>query len=560
MTWNKELSINKIVQFLYAGGTTSILLYLTLHMKQLGITVTEISTIYAILYVASIIGPPISGIMADKLGNYTWVVFISMILNIIFHVSLLYVPERPRNPLTLSCGPHGYALNRASCDTCHELANTNLKVTLQNCEFDCARHPPLMQFCFHSEDNGICQSFNLTDQITINGTIESWQDGDRCGHTWQMLEYEGEVYEHFSCCGCPIRCQVPEELRCVHPDDEHASKTFWIYLVLRTIATMSMNSLFTMMDALTVAIVKQHGGEYGKQRLWFIVGMAAIPPLAGYVVDRYAVAVGYFDYMPVFYLGAGMTFLSGLLIIRKDVKVDRANQNILQDLKKLFTKVEINMFLLIILLMGSNWGFLESFLFIYLKELNAPNYLMGLTLTVGSIIGVPVTFTADQIVKKLGCPTIFIISFFAYAIRHFGYSCISDPWMVFPFELLEVFTHQLMWVATMTFCPLITPKGLLATMVSLVGTVHFSIGQGVGSLVGGHLIAGLGMPAAFRTFSAIALSAGLFYVIFHFSYTKKKLAARELEDERQQVSEEDRSVFDCDEQTPTSVMHKNSRE
>lgn len=48
--------------------------------------------------------------------------------------------------------------------------------------------------------------------------------------------------------------------------------------------------------------------------------------------------------------------------------------------------------------------------------------------------------------------------------------------MVFPFEVLEVFTYQIMWVAAATYCPILAPKGLLATMTGLVGSVHYSFG------------------------------------------------------------------------------------
>jgi len=33
--------------------------------------------------------------------------------------------------------------------------------------------------------------------------------------------------------------------------------------------------------------------------------------------------------------------------------------------------------ILVIFVLGNFWGFIESFLFLYLKELGAPNYLLG---------------------------------------------------------------------------------------------------------------------------------------------------------------------------------------
>lgn len=58
-------------------------------------------------------------------------------------------------------------------------------------------------------------------------------------------------------------------------------------------------------------------------------------------------------------------------------QVEMSSKTLLQDLKELVTKAEINIFLVMMLLMGSSWGFIESYLFVFLKELNAPNYLLG---------------------------------------------------------------------------------------------------------------------------------------------------------------------------------------
>jgi hypothetical protein len=44
---------------------------------------------------------------------------------------------------------------------------------------------------------------------------------------------------------------------------------------------------------------------------------------------------------------------------------------------KLLKYPELVVFLLMIFILGTMWGFVESYLFIFLKELKAPNYLLG---------------------------------------------------------------------------------------------------------------------------------------------------------------------------------------
>lgn len=52
-----------------------------------------------------------------------------------------------------------------------------------------------------------------------------------------------------------------------------------------------------------------------------------------------------------------------------------------------------------------------------------------------------------------------------------------DPWWVFPFEAIESLAVHLMWVAAATYCALLAPKNLLATLIGVIGMSHFSLGK-----------------------------------------------------------------------------------
>ena len=81
------------------------------------------------------------------------------------------------------------------------------------------------------------------------------------------------------------------------------------------------------------------------------------------------------------------------------------------------------------------------------EDLNAPIYLLGLTITTGSLVSIPFLFYSDPIVNKVGVINIFIIALAMYGVRYLGYSFITCAWYAFPFEALEVFTLYLMRVA-----------------------------------------------------------------------------------------------------------------
>jgi hypothetical protein len=67
-----------------------------------------------------------------------------------------------------------------------------------------------------------------------------------------------------------------------------------------------------------------------------------------------------------------------LLITRLDVDIERVEPSSLAaGLRKLIRLIDVDVFMMMMLLLGTCWGFLESFLFIFLMELNANSYLLG---------------------------------------------------------------------------------------------------------------------------------------------------------------------------------------
>lgn len=91
----------------------------------------------------------------------------------------------------------------------------------------------------------------------------------------------------------------------------------------------------------------------------------------------------------------------------------------------------------------------------------------------------------------------------------------SDAWWCFPFEAMEALSCHLMWVAAATYCTLLSPKGLLATLIGVLGMAHFSLGRGSGSFCGGFLIGHVGTREAFRYMGSLAVVGGLGYMIIH---------------------------------------------
>ena len=121
-----------------------------------------------------------------------------------------------------------------------------------------------------------------------------------------------------------------------------------------------------------------------------------------------------------------------------------------------------------------------------------------------------------------------------------------DPWLCLPFEAMEAVTVHMMAVASSMYCAAAAPPGLLATLNGAVGSVHYSFGnrlilfrfwvflshhfwrylsliagRGLGSFIGGILMANYGTRNTFQIFGTGAGICAVVYFVLHRFYLVK---------------------------------------
>jgi len=328
-----------------------------------------------------------------------------------------------------------------------------------------------------------------------------------------------------------MECEAESDLigYCSYEIGENRLITNSVYFFLRMVATMALACVFIMLDAQTIqmcSLEEQMGkkGSYGRQILYKTLAQAIISPLVGLLMDYITELTGSTNYIAPFLISdvllvitmISICFIQGDIGLPKDVST-------WDGIKVIFTNVSMLIYMVMMFVCGSCYGFVETFLFVYLKEdLHAPIYLLGLTITTGALVSIPFLYYSDWIVKKVGMVNVIIIALLMYGVRYVGYSYITCAWFAFPFEALEVFTLFLLRVGSSKYIQAQAPPGTLATMTGLSGGAHFGFGKGMGGLIGGILKDQLKSTAlAFRVFGCGAFAMGLIYAAFHFMYGRK---------------------------------------
>ncbi|XP_031619011.1 uncharacterized protein LOC116338090 isoform X2 [Contarinia nasturtii] len=658
---NSNLIMLKITLFVMYGATSSLLPYLTIHMQSIGLTIEEIAIIYLALPFTTFLSPPLTGFLVDKFGKYKPVVVMSLLLNAVFHHSLMMIPQQEipgavpkayvmKHPMTNAVEVWWSPCPSRECpeeegidivvDQCLDhclLLEQNPKIEIIAPPTKSPMRPPV------TEDNGDIDDLNFhlskhkhkdikghysstttysstteppTTTSKLNETLENqnvtseeeggWvlADADDAAHflldlhpylgppkenlgivveqddnetvtdfktrfgeklLWDNFVNVTELEEGDLRCGglvvltnmsgisnnrlnelaadcmvqeCAFRHGGPE--MCPPDYIESDDSVFWIYFFLRFLATTMLSAGVTIMDPIALTMIEKYGGDFGRERLFSSFGMAIFSPITGLLIDQTSRGLGYTDYSAAFYTYDILLIISTITVILMPIGEKLPADNVFRDLFNLLKLPHVMTFILFLFFLGNFWGFIESFLFLYLKELGAPNYLLGITITVGTVSSIPFLYSAEKITRAFGHVNLIIVAFFSHAARLVGYSFIEDAWWCFPFEAMESLSCHLMWVAAATYCAILAPKGLLATLIGVLGMAHFSLGRGSGSFFGGFLIGNVGTREAFRYMGLMAVVGGVLYYGLHLAYLKKFDMIDEKDDEPAENGEADK--------------------
>ncbi|KAI8118630.1 Major facilitator superfamily domain-containing protein 6 [Lucilia cuprina] len=688
---NPNLIMLKITLFVMYGATSSLLPYLTIHMQSIGLTVEEIAIIYLALPFTTFLSPPITGFLVDKFGKYKPVVVMSLLLNAIFHHSLLFIPqqeipgvvpsafvmrhpdsgdievwwspcpsrecpEEPElelavnqcvdycllqesatttttastlfspsteyyavtdkiaiqktQPTTTTSKPFlatsAVALPSSSPASAAEFptsttisqplgiadgaatqtptATTTRSIFQDVLNMSATMFPPvvtsLSSMSMLEQQDWNLESLDM-ENITA-ATTYSWVHSNASDSTYFMLQMHPDLADPIEQLGMEIEQDDNEtvtdfkqrfgekrlwemqinvtdleelDLRCggiarrhnmsrvsnetvtcmvqrctftlnapeiCPPDYKETDDTiFWIYFMLRFLATTMLSAGVTIMDPIALTMIEKYGGDFGRERLFSSIGMAIFSPITGIMIDYFSRGLGYTDYSAAFYTYDILLIISTVSVLMMPLGEKLPADNVFRDLWNLLKMPHVITFIFFLFILGNFWGFIESFLFLYLKELGAPNYLLGITITVGTVSSIPFLYGAEKITRIFGHVNLIIIAFFSHAGRLVGYSFIENAWWCFPFEAMEALSCHLMWVAAATYCSILAPKSLLATLIGVLGMAHFSLGRGSGSFSGGLLIGQFGTRDAFRYMGLLAVVGGIAYGLLHLVWLRK---------------------------------------
>jgi MFS transporter, PPP family, 3-phenylpropionic acid transporter len=241
-------------------------------------------------------------------------------------------------------------------------------------------------------------------------------------------------------------------------------------------------------DTATMRLLGENRQMYGRLRLGGTVGYALAAAIAGVLVQRYGLPAAFWG-------GAGLyalTLLSNQNLWVPAPVAKAGPVSVGGGSRALMTNPRWLLFLVGGFSGGVMLAATNSYLFSYLQELGASEGTMGLALTLGTLVEVPVLFFGNHLLRWLKPYRLYMVALVISAARMLLLGMARDANQVLVIQLLTGLTFPPMWIAGVAYAHDSAPPGLSATAQGIFGATVFGFGMAVGGFAGGPLLTSIG--------------------------------------------------------------------
>ena len=278
--------------------------------------------------------------------------------------------------------------------------------------------------------------------------------------------------------------------------------SFLPLFLLVILSTVFFSVLNPLLNSASMYMLGEKKELYGRIRLGGTLGFSLTAVVAGYFVESHGLKFAFWG-------GAGILLFALLLSQKLEHGAEESKKTTdWRNMLELLKKPHFQLFLLISLSGGISFATLNAYLFPYMKTLGAGESLMGIALTVGTLIEIPVLFFSDRFVKRFKAYHLLLFSLAMTGLRFLLLVVAPSSSFVLAVQLLNGFNYPLLTVAGVTYADEYAPEGFRATAQGLFIASYAGIGSAIGGFAGGLFFESLGakgMYLAFCIFVSVVL-------------------------------------------------------
>jgi MFS transporter, PPP family, 3-phenylpropionic acid transporter len=254
----------------------------------------------------------------------------------------------------------------------------------------------------------------------------------------------------------------------------------------------------SLADSATMYMLAEKKEMYGRVRVGGTIGFGLAAYLAGILVQRYGLSLAFW--------GGGvlmlLAFISSQKLIHNPGTVRESTRH---GMLALLSNRRWLLFLVLAFAGGVAMAGNNTYLFPFMQELGAPESMMGLAMTIGTISEMPVLFFGHHLVRRFKPFKLLVLAMVFTGLRLLAFAASGTPNLVLVVQLFNGLAFPAMWIAGVTYAYENAPSGLSASAQGMFGAMVFGFGSAVGGFAGGPLLESLGGRGMYNVFGLTVL-------------------------------------------------------
>lgn len=275
-------------------------------------------------------------------------------------------------------------------------------------------------------------------------------------------------------------------------------RTFWPVFTLLVLFTIFIAPVGAFADSATMSQLAAEKAYYGRLRLGGTIGFGISAAVSGAVVQNYGLKIAFWG-------SAALLFFSLLVSQNFIFSPTNIGERIKGGAFGLLRNARWSLFLTLAFAGGLSFAPINIYFYPYLREIGAPESLMGLALTVGTLSEIPVLLFSDRLLRRFHAFGVLLLSVSFVVLRMLLLSATNSPGVALVLQLLNGVTIPLMIVAGVSYAAEHAPESLRSSAQGLFTMVFMGIGNGLGGFISGVLIGSYGGQGMYLFFGLVTL-------------------------------------------------------
>ncbi|NXF74486.1 MFSD6 protein, partial [Sclerurus mexicanus] len=561
---NNDLLISKVFYFFFYSAYGSLYPLLPVYYKQLGMSPSQSGLLVGIRYFIEFCSAPFWGVVADRFKKGKIVLLFSLLCWVLFNLGIGFV-----RPATLRCVPKGippvHPTNSSSLlTTVSQNASTSSPLAAVSSASPKVRGKrdlltsspvtleptgtanPEITFLLPTQSSDVDFILeNSTHLVLKNTTTSPASPGNATPSTTPA-----------SISTKPM----PSDQAVLVYDQQEVEAIFLLILLVVIIGEFFSASSVTIVDTITLQYLGKHRDRYGLQRMWGSLGWGLAMLSVGIGIDYTHTEVSiegqgckapeYKNYRIVFIV-FGVLMTMALIVAtqfrfhyahfkqdenkRKEVEISQVDRNASNessdntptstsqsqsfsfwDLIKLLCSIQYGSVLFVAWFMGFGYGFVFTFLYWHLEDLNGTTTLFGVCSVLSHVSELTAYFFSHKLIELVGHIRVLYIGLACNTARYIYISYLENAWTVLPMEVLQGVTHAAIWAACISYLSAAVPPELRTSAQGILQGLHLGLGRGCGAMVGGVLVNYFGPAATFRGIGMACLVILLLFALIQW--------------------------------------------